>query len=130
MILRNHGNKMSNYVENDKLKKLLVEYNETESREAYNKIGKMFLQIAKRQLNRVLFIKYSADRKEEMVSDAVYNMCKYVKTFDITKNNPFSYFTQVANNAALKYINDRKRYDSTFKSLEYIDQIDQDCKDE
>lgn len=121
---------MSNYVENDKLKKLLVEYNETESREAYNKIGKMFLQIAKRQLNRVLFIKYSADRKEEMVSDAVYNMCKYVKTFDITKNNPFSYFTQVANNAALKYINDRKRYDSTFKSLEYIDQIDDGCKDE
>lgn len=116
---------MSEYVNNKTFKELLKRYKKTKSRNDYNEIGKIFLLISRNFLNKSYFINYSEDRKQEMISDAVFFMCKYIDRFDVNKDHPFSYFTQVAKNAFLQYINERKKQDDMFKNIEYIDHIDE-----
>lgn len=116
---------MSEYVNNKIFKELLKRYKKTKSRNDYNEIGKIFLLISRNFLNKSHFINYSEDRKQEMISDAVFFMCKYIDRFDVNKDHPFSYFTQVAKNAFLQYINERKKQDDMFKNIEYIDHIDE-----
>jgi|SRR5690606_3824341 DNA-directed RNA polymerase specialized sigma24 family protein len=116
---------MSEYVNNKIFKELLKRYKKTKSRNDYNEIGKIFLLISRNFLNKSYFINYSEDRKQEMISDAVFFMCKYIDRFDVNKDHPFSYFTQVAKNAFLQYINERKKQDDMFKNIEYIDHIDE-----
>lgn len=107
------------YVNNKDFYDLLVEYKKTKDRKIYNKIGKIFLLIAQRLLNKSNFINYSQDRKDEMISDSVYLMTKYINSFDPEKsNNGFSYFTQVSFNAIRHYINDKKIRDEIFVSIE------------
>lgn len=100
---------MSEYVNNKIFKELLKRYKKSKSRNDYNEIGKIFLLISRNFLNKSYFINYSEDRKQEMISDAVFFMCKYIDRFDVNKDHPFSYFTQVAKNAFLQYINERKK---------------------
>lgn len=116
---------MSEYVNNKIFKELLKRYKKSKSRNDYNEIGKIFLLISRNFLNKSYFINYSEDRKQEMISDAVFFMCKYIDRFDVNKDHPFSYFTQVAKNAFLQYINERKKQDDMFKNIEYIDHIDE-----
>lgn len=115
---------MAVYVENEKLLNLLIEYKNTGNKRAYNEIGKMFLLIAEKFLNRLSFINYTEDRKYEMISEATYIMCRYITKFDVSKTQPFAYFTQICKNAVLQYIKERKKIDETFKSIEYIDHLD------
>lgn len=115
---------MPNYVDNRKFNELLIKYKKTKSEKVFNEIGKYFLQIAINYLNKPYFIKYTQDRKDEMVSDAVFFMCKYIDRYDTKKNNPFAYFTTFARNAFLQYINARKKHEDKFKSIEYIEHVD------
>ena len=91
--------------------------------ELKNKLGKIFMRICDGVLMKPNFINYSQDRKEEMKSDACWFFSKYVMKFDITKKNPFSYFTTMAFHAFLQYINRKNKYTEKFSSLEYIENI-------
>lgn len=102
---------------------LLKEYKETKNRRVYDKIGTIFLAIARNLLNKHYFIQYTQDRKDEMISEATYYMCKYIDKFNLDQDNPFAYFTTTAWRAFLQYINERKKHDSMFKSLEFIEDI-------
>jgi hypothetical protein len=116
---------MANYVNNKQFRKLLSEYKITKDKKIYNEIGKIFLLIATRHLNKTHFIGYTQDRKNEIISDAVYSMCRYIDKYDEKiSTNAFSYFTEYAKNSTLLYLNNRKKYDEFFKSIDYIESID------
>ena len=109
------------YVNNKDFYDLIVQYKQTKDRKVYNKIGKIFLLISQRLLNKSNFINYSQDRKDEMISDSVYLMSKYINSFDPEKSvQVFSYFTQISFNAVRKYINDKKVHDEIFVSIEKL----------
>lgn len=112
---------MANYINNKNFYELLKEYKQSRSKKIYEQIGNSFLLIARNLLNKSNFINYTHDRKEEMISDAVYYMCRYIDKFDIKRKNPFAYFTMIARNAFLQNINDFSRRDNLFTSIEYID---------
>jgi DNA-directed RNA polymerase specialized sigma24 family protein len=115
----------NNYIKNKDFHALLKEYFSTKSRKAYNEIGKNFVLIAKNYLNKPMFINYSEDRKEEMVSDAVYIMTKYMKNYDPEKyNNPLAYFTSFAHNANLQLIKKYKKRSDMFVSLDLTENVD------
>jgi len=115
---------MPEYVNNKKLRELLIDYKETRSRKTFNEIGKAFLLIAENFLNKPSFINYTKDRKEEMISDATFFMVKYVDKFDTTRKNPFSYFTMVAKHAFLQNINGYTRRDGMFRSIDFIENFE------
>lgn len=115
---------MAEYINNKEFYSLLKEYRETKSKRLYEEIGKCFLLISRNLLNKTNFIDYSQDRKDEMVSDAVFYMCRYIERFDLERKNPFAYFTTVAKNAFLQNINDYNKRDEMFTSIEYIDNCD------
>ena len=102
------------YVDNKYFHKMLVEYKETGSRKAYNEIGKIFLMIAQRWLNKSNFINYSDDRKEEMIGNSVLRMCKNIDSFNLEKKDPFGYFTEVTKNEVLQFINKQNDRDKLF----------------
>ena len=114
---------MADYVNNKKFRELLSEYRETRDRKIYEKIGRDFLLIAQNLLNKSNFINYTQDRKDEMISDAVFYMCRYIDKYDVTRDNPFAYFTMIARNAFLQNINNYSKLDSMFTSIEYIDNV-------
>lgn len=116
---------MAEYVKNKDFLKLLQKFKKTKDKKVYNEIGKCFLLIATNLLNKPKFINYTPDRKGEMISDAVFYMCRYVDKFDTERTNPFAYFTTVARNAFLQNINDYSKRDSMFTSIEYIENVDQ-----
>lgn len=115
---------MADYVNNKIFYKQLKEYHETKSKRVFNELGKSFLLIAKNLLNKSNFINYTQDRKDEMISDAVFYMCRYVDKFDLEKKNPFAYFTRIAYHAFLQNLNDRKKHENIFTPIEYIDNAD------
>jgi DNA-directed RNA polymerase specialized sigma24 family protein len=112
---------MAKYVNNKDFYNQLKDYRETRSKKAFENIGRSFLLIARNLLNKSNFINYTPDRKDEMISDATYYMCRYIDKFDLNRKNPFAYFTTVARNAFLQSINDYTKRDSMFTSIEYID---------
>lgn len=114
---------MAEYIDNKEFYSLLKEYKETKSKKVHEKIGKCFLLIARNFLNKSNFINYTPDRKDEMISDAVYYMCKYVDKFNLERKNPFAYFTMIARNAFLQNINEYGKRDDMFTSIEYIDNM-------
>lgn len=113
----------NNYVDNEKFLALLTEYRKTKNKKVFEALGRDFLLIARNLLNRTNFIKYTPDRKDEMVSDAVFYMCKYINKYDLSKDNPFAYFTMIATNAFLQNINKYNKRDNMFTNIDYIDNI-------
>jgi DNA-directed RNA polymerase specialized sigma24 family protein len=109
------------YIKNSDFLKMLVKYQKTKDRKVANEIGKQFILIAERFIKKANFIDYTDDRKNEMISDATYYMWRFIDRFDVSKDNPFSYFTTVAKNAFLQYLNERKKYDKMFTSIDYIE---------
>jgi len=115
---------MPEYVNNRIFYSLLKEYRETGSKKIYEEIGKCFLLISKNLLNRERYINRTPDRKDEMISDAVYYMCRYINKFDLERKNPFAYFITIAKNAFLQNIQEYNKRDEMFTSIEYIDNTD------
>lgn len=112
------------YVKNSEFLELLREYDKTKSRVVYNKLGVIFQLIAKNFLNNPKFINYTEDRKDEMESDAVYSMIKYLHNYDLTKKNPFAYFTMIAYNSFLQNIKKYKVKEKMFVSLDLTQNLD------
>lgn len=116
---------MSVYVNNKEFLKLLIEYRETKDEKIYNKIGKIFILIATNLLNKTNFINYTSDRKDEMISDATYTMCRYIHLYKVEKSkNPFAYFTRVAYNCFKQNLNYHKKLNKYFISLSFIENFD------
>lgn len=114
---------MSNYVDNQHFRELLTQYRKTGDKKIYEEIGRHFLLISQNLLNKSNFINYTQDRKDEMISDAVFYMCRYINKYDVTRDNPFAYFTMIARNAFLQNINNYSKLDGMFTSIEYIDNV-------
>ena len=115
---------MANYVDNKKFYSLLIEYRKTNNKKIFEEIGRDFLLISQNLLNRSCFIKYTQDRKDEMISDAVFYMCKYINKYNLSRDNPFAYFTMIAQHAFLQNINKYNKIDSVFTNIEYIENME------
>jgi len=88
-----------------------------------NEIGQIFVKIGTGILTKPNFINYTRDWKGEMLSDATFYMSKYIDRYDISKTNPFSYFTTIAHHAFLQYINKQNKYSDKFQPLSYIENM-------
>lgn len=118
----------THYQDNDKLRELLAQYQEnTRSMSVPQRIrveqelGKAFLLIAVNLLKRPNFIKYTEERKQDMISDAVFNMCRYAHRYNVLRPKAFSYFTKVAENAFKHSIKKQKTSDTRHTSLELVE---------
>ena len=81
----------------------------------------MFLLISQKMLNKLNFINYSEDRKNDFQSLSTLYMVRYLKNYDPERTqNPFSYFSQICFNAYLQVIIANKKRDKTFVSLDFI----------
>lgn len=115
---------MSHYVDNEKFREALVRYLtllkknggvRVQNRD-YEFIGECFLKIAEHVSMKSNFRGYSY--RQEMVSDALINCVNYMETFNIEKDNPFSWFTTVCVNACKARINfEEKKTYLKYKSL-------------
>ncbi|MFA5484953.1 MAG: hypothetical protein WC260_01765 [Candidatus Pacearchaeota archaeon] len=114
----------THYFSNQEFLQLLIEYKKTQSKKVYNEIGKLFISISTNLLNKTSFINYSQDRKDEMISDAVYSMCRYIDKYDISRDNPFAYFTRFAFNAFMNNINNYKKLNERFRNVSFIDNFE------
>lgn len=102
------------YVNNKEMAAELRKYKET--KEVSELLGNMFLKIAQRYASRPNWYSYSY--KDDMISDAVLRMMKYVEKFnpDHPSANPFSYFTMVAHRQFLQTLKKEKKYTETKSS--------------
>jgi len=114
----------NHYVDNKEFLEILRKYDKTGSRKYYEKLGVIFQKIARNFLNKPNFINYTPDRKAEMESDAVFVMLKYMKNFDLTRTNPFSYFTMIAYNSFVQNIKKYKTKQNLFVSLDFNENLD------
>lgn len=72
-----------------------------------NYLGDCFLKIATHLSYRPNFVNYMF--REDMISDGVENCVQYIDRFDISRTNPFAYFTQIVYYAFLRRIQREKR---------------------
>jgi len=123
------------YVDKLEFHNALKEYNETKSQKSYNKIGKFFLSIAENYLNRPRYINYSKDWKDDMISEAVFDMCRYKHNYDVEKMekryeeydilpDPFSYFSQYAFSGAQRLLKSKYADMEILVKLPFIENID------
>jgi len=71
-------------------------------------IGECFMKIATHYAYKPNFANYSY--KEDLISDSVENMSRYVLNFNPEKStNPFAYFTQITHFAFLRRIKTEKK---------------------
>lgn len=72
-----------------------------------NYLGDCFLKIATHLSYRPNFVNYMY--RDDMISDAAENCAEYIHNFDISRTNPFAYFTQICYYAFLRRISREKR---------------------
>lgn len=72
-----------------------------------NYIGECFLKIATHLSYKPNFVNYMF--KDDMICDGIENCIQYIHNFDVTKKNPFAYFTQVIYYAFLRRIAKEKK---------------------
>ena len=72
-----------------------------------NYIGECFLRIATHLSYKPNFVNYMF--RDDMICDGIENCIQYIHNFDVTKKNPFAYFTQVIYYAFLRRIAKEKK---------------------
>ena len=100
----------------------------------YEKIGKRFLSIATNFLNKPSFINYTSDWKDDMVSEAVYDMVRYIDNYDVDlmeeylengkTPDPFSYFTRYVPNGAVRFLKEKNKDKDFIVRIPFIENID------
>lgn len=98
-------------------------------------IGDCFLKIATHLSYRPNFVNYMY--RDDMISDGVENCLQAVHNFDVTRSNPFAYFTQIVYFAFLRRIGKEKKqveikekilekssFDEVFSADEYYSSSD------
>lgn len=86
-------------------------------------IGKYFLLIANNLLNLSLFVNYTKDRQNALVSDATWAMLRYMSRFNLKQTNPFSYFTSACKNAFVFKVREDQKEANVCKSLSFIEDL-------
>lgn len=89
-----------------------------------DEIGTMLLKIAKGMSKRPNFTNYPDDQMTDMLSDAIFNMAKAVDGYDISRSNPFAYFSQITWNSFLASIQMMKKRIKTTINVEFLDNFD------
>lgn len=104
------------YVSNKEFHQALVDYkklvdqareNNLPKPKIPNYIGECFLKIATHLSYKPNFVNYMF--KDDMICDGIENCIQYIHNFDVTKKNPFAYFTQVIYYAFLRRIAKEKK---------------------
>ena len=117
------------YINNKNLLKELRYFKK--NNEKTERLGEMFLLLAKRYSDKGCFYGYTW--KDDMIGEAVYTCIRYMHNFDpeIENPNPFAYFSRIIHNSFLNYISKQKIH-STIKDLCYknIDLIIPDNDDD
>ena len=100
----------------------------------YDEIGKRFLMIAINFLNKPSFINYTDDWKDDMVSEAVYDMVRYINNYDVVlmekylaegkTPDPFAYFTRYVPNGAVRLLKERNKDKEVLVRIPFIENID------
>lgn len=108
--------KNPHYVNNKEFHEALIEYRRLvdlskekgkQAPKIPNYLGDCFLKIATHLSYRPNFVNYMF--REDMISDGVENCVQYINNFDINRNNPFAYFTQIVYYAFLRRIQKEKK---------------------
>lgn len=113
---------MAEYVNNQKLLDHLIDYKARKRKDPNtqidNYIAESILKIAQKFASRPNFSGYTY--KDDMISDAVENVLRYIDNFDPAKSrNPFGYITQICHYAFLRRIKDEKTQTYVrFKSIQ------------
>ena len=111
------------YVNNAEFQAHLIRFFEFKDKAIKEKIGKIFMIISQRILNKPCFINYTKDRKDDMISDATFFMVKYMDRYDPNRGNPFAFFSQIAFNAFRQNINKTKKRNTMFVPLNYLENV-------
>lgn len=131
------------YIDNSKFYELLKEKKElveflTESedkmktirlRRVEDNIGRKLIKIADGMSKRPNFTNYPYDQIIDMKSDAIFNMAKAVDGYDITRSNPFAYFSQITWNSFIASIQTMKKRVKTTINVEFVDNFDSSDND-
>ena len=107
---------------------------EAKRKRAYEQIGKRFLLMATNYLNKPSFINYSSDWKDDMVSEAVYDMVRYIDNYNVDlmeeyiangkTPDPFAYFTRYVPNGAVRLLKERNKDKDVLVRIPFIENID------
>jgi hypothetical protein len=116
MVMKRTKKKSEHYVNNKDFYAALVEYrhkvnhakdNNLPKPRVSNYIGDCFLRIANHLAYKPNFVNYMF--KDEMICDGIENCIQYIDNFDISRTNPFAYFTQIVYYAFLRRIAKEKK---------------------
>jgi len=113
---------MAQYVNNKKLLQHLIDYKERKrhnpNAQIDDYIAHSIMEIASKFASRPNFSGYTF--REDMVSDAIENVIRYIDNFDPEKShNPFAYITQICHYAFLRKIKEEKTQTYVrFKSIQ------------
>lgn len=70
----------------------------------------MFWMMCNNIINRPRFCRYTAEWKEDMITESYLKCIKVLPKFNIEKPNPFSYFTSVISNCYIDFIKSENKY--------------------
>jgi len=100
----------------------------------YEKIGKRFLLIARNYINKPFYINYSDDWKDNMISEAVYDMVRYINNYNIDLMeervqegkipDPFAYFSQYVYNGIMRFLGEKKKDKEFLVRLPFLENMD------
>lgn len=95
------------YLTNSKLLPAVIDAKE--KGKLSNELAQMLMTLTKKYAQRPCFSRYTF--KEDMISDALTNLCQNALKFNPEKsNNPFSFYTSCINNSFLQYLNTEKKH--------------------
>ncbi len=117
---------MPQYCPNSVFVEEIITYKKTRSKKAHERVGKRFLEIATGVMRNPCFNGYTQDRKNEMISDALFIMSKQLPKYDPTYiPSPFSYFTNIAYRAFIQKLNEHKKRDKILLPVDYIENLEE-----
>jgi len=126
---------MAKYIDKLEFHNLLKAYKNVKSRKSYDEIGKRFLLIAQNYINKPRYINYTDAWKDDLVSEAVYDMVRYVHNYDVDRMDsmyketgkipdPFSYFSQYCENGMTRYLRERYKDMEVMVKLPFLENMD------
>ncbi len=89
-----------------------------------DEVGRKLIKIADGMAKRPNFTNYPYDQMVDMKSDAIFNMAKAVDGYDISRTNPFAYFSQITWNSFIASIQNMKKRVKTTLNVEFVDNFD------